>query len=71
MNTERPYTLELHVVSKMNPNARIILDAERLQGKWTPEQYLILTDSTNHLIEFTDGVIEVLDLSEEGVIDAR
>lgn len=31
-----------------------------LQGLWTAEQYLRLTDQTNHLIEFTDGVIEVL-----------
>ena len=26
-----------------------------LQGLWTAEQYLRLTDQTNHLIEFTDG----------------
>ena len=31
-----------------------------LQGLWTVEQYLKLTDQTNQLIEFTDGVIEVL-----------
>ena len=31
-----------------------------LQGLWTVEQYLRLTDQTNHLIEFTDGAIEVL-----------
>jgi hypothetical protein len=64
MNIEGPYTPELHVVRK-NSNARIILDAERIQGKWTAEQYLILADDTNHLIEFTDGVIEVLDLPKE------
>jgi Uma2 family endonuclease len=27
---------------------------------WTEEQYLVLTNQTNHLIEFTDGEIEVL-----------
>jgi Uma2 family endonuclease len=31
-----------------------------LQGLWTEEQYLKLTDHTRHLIEFTDGTIEVL-----------
>lgn len=33
-----------------------------LQGLWTEEQYLKLTDHTRHLIEFTDGTIEVLPL---------
>jgi Uma2 family endonuclease len=36
------------------------LDLEPLQGLWSVEQYLTLTNQTNHLIEFTDGVIEVL-----------
>jgi Uma2 family endonuclease len=31
-----------------------------LQGLWTEEQYLTLSADTNHLIEFTDGEIEVL-----------
>jgi Uma2 family endonuclease len=31
-----------------------------LQGMWTEEQYLKLTDQTNHLIEFTDGYLEGL-----------
>jgi Uma2 family endonuclease len=31
-----------------------------LQGLWTEEQYLALTDQTNNLIEFTDGRIEGL-----------
>ncbi|MBP1466583.1 Uma2 family endonuclease [Candidatus Chloroploca sp. M-50] len=31
-----------------------------LQGLWTEEQYLRLSDHTRHLIEFTDGMIEVL-----------
>ncbi len=31
-----------------------------MQGLWTEAQYLKLTDQANHLIEFTDGVIEVL-----------
>jgi Uma2 family endonuclease len=36
------------------------VDLEPLQGLWTEEQYLKLTDHTNHQIEFADGVIEVL-----------
>lgn len=36
------------------------LDLEPLQGLWSVEQYLKLTDQTNHLIEFTNGEIEVL-----------
>ena len=36
------------------------LDLLPLRGLWTEEQYLALTDQTNHLIEFTDGRIEVL-----------
>src|SRR5947209_2304224 len=36
------------------------LDLVALQGLWTEAQYLKLTDQTNHLLEFTDGVIEVL-----------
>jgi hypothetical protein len=31
-----------------------------IQGLWTEEQYLALTDHTRHLSEFTDGTIEVL-----------
>src|SRR5229473_114238 len=30
------------------------------QGQWSEEQYLILTDHRNRLIEFTDGFLEVL-----------
>ncbi|MDW8232624.1 MAG: Uma2 family endonuclease [Roseiflexaceae bacterium] len=36
------------------------IDLDALQGLWSVEQYLALTRQTNHLIEFTDGVIEVL-----------
>lgn len=36
------------------------LDLQPLQGTWTEAQYLKLSNQTNHLIEFTDGEIEVL-----------
>jgi Uma2 family endonuclease len=37
-----------------------ILNLEPLQGLWTEEQYLKLTDASRRLVEFTDGFIEVL-----------
>jgi Uma2 family endonuclease len=36
------------------------IDLAPLQGLWREDQYLKLTNQTNRLIEFTDGVIEVL-----------
>lgn len=36
------------------------LDLLPLQGLWTEEQYLRLTDQTNRLIEFTEGYVELL-----------
>jgi len=36
------------------------IDLEPLQGLWSVEQYLKLTNQTNQLIEFTDGMLEVL-----------
>lgn len=36
------------------------LDLAPLQGYWTEEQYLKLTDQTNRLVEYTDGTIEAL-----------
>jgi Uma2 family endonuclease len=36
------------------------IDLEALQGLWSVEQYLRLTNQTNRLIEYIDGVIEVL-----------
>ncbi|MBM4072928.1 MAG: Uma2 family endonuclease [Planctomycetes bacterium] len=30
------------------------------QGCWSEEEYLVLTESTNQLVEYTDGFIEVL-----------
>lgn len=36
------------------------LDLEALQGLWTVEQYLKLSDQTNRLLEYTDGSIEAL-----------
>ncbi|MGC8639320.1 MAG: Uma2 family endonuclease [Isosphaeraceae bacterium] len=30
------------------------------QGRWSEEEYLVLTDHRNHLVEFTDGFLEPL-----------
>jgi Uma2 family endonuclease len=38
----------------------LVLDLGALQGLWTAEQYLKLTNQTNRLIEFADGYVEVL-----------
>ena len=38
----------------------VVLQLLPRQGAWSEGQYLWLTDHTNHLIEFTDGYIEVL-----------
>ncbi len=43
----------------------LVLSLAPLQGCWTAEQYLLLTDQTNRLIEFTDGYIEVLPMPTE------
>lgn len=49
--------LELKLIRRA---AGVELDLEPLQGLWTEAQYLALTNQSNHLIEFTDGDIEVL-----------
>ena len=38
----------------------ILAEADALQGLWTQDQYLAITKACNHLVEFTDGQIEVL-----------
>ncbi len=38
----------------------VVLSLVPLQGHWTEEQYLLLTDQTNRLLEYADGTIEVL-----------
>lgn len=55
--------LVLRIVRKADG---IPLDLSPLQGTWTEEQYFLLTDQTNHLVEFSDGVIEVLAMPTRG-----
>lgn len=49
--------LELKLIRRTDS---IELDLLPLQGLWTEAQYLKLSNQTNHLIEFSDGTIEVL-----------
>jgi Uma2 family endonuclease len=54
-------TVEAHANSlKITRSDGLEVDLAPLQGLWTEQQYLRLTEQTNHLIEFTDGSIEVL-----------
>lgn len=38
----------------------LVLSLDLLQGHWTEAQYLLLSNQTNRLLEYTDGYIEVL-----------
>lgn len=43
----------------------LVVSLTPLQGHWTEEQYLLVTDQTNRLLEFDDGSIEVLPMPTE------
>ena len=43
----------------------LVVSLGPLQGLWTAEQYLRVTDQTNRLIEYSDGYIEVLPMPTE------
>ncbi len=56
-------TVEAHADSlKITRSDGLEVDLAPLQGLWTEQQYLRLTEQTNRLIEFTDGSIEALPL---------
>ena len=57
-----PQDIDLKLV---HPARGLELDLMPLQGLWTEQQYLKLTDQTNHLVEFDDGSIEVLPMPTE------
>ena len=42
----------------VTPDGAVIPGSDALQGTWTEEQYLRLSDSTNRLIEFTNRELE-------------
>ncbi|PDW02129.1 Uma2 family endonuclease [Candidatus Viridilinea mediisalina] len=43
-------------------DGEILLELDPIQGHWTEAQYLLVTDQTNRLLEYTDGYLEVLPL---------
>ena len=44
----------------VDPDNDTVLDLRPIQGLWTEEQYLAMTDHSRRLLEFDDGYIEVL-----------
>jgi Uma2 family endonuclease len=42
------------------PGDEMVVNLEPLQGLWTIEQYLAMTDHSRRLLEYTDGSIELL-----------
>ena len=44
----------------ITPDGAVIEGSDTLQGTWTVEQYLRLTDHASRLLEFTDGELELL-----------
>ena len=53
-------TVEQPTVALLWPKTGLTIELASLQGLWTDEMYLRLTQQTNNLIEFTDGDIEAL-----------
>jgi Uma2 family endonuclease len=51
------HSRELRIVGYDNDT---VLDLRPIQGLWTEEQYLAMTDHSRRLLEFDDGYIEVL-----------
>jgi len=47
----------IHLVT---PDGAVIEGSDALQGTWTVEQYLRLTDHTHRLLEYSDGELELL-----------
>lgn len=42
-----------------------LMDILPRQGNWSDEEYLVLTEQTNRLVEFTDGFLEELPMPTE------
>lgn len=49
-----------HTLRIVDDDDDTVLSLEPLQGLWTEEQYLAMSDHSRRLLEFADGVIEVL-----------
>ena len=48
---------DLRIVGQNNDT---VLDLRPIQGLWTEQQYLTMTDHSRRLLEFEDGYIKVL-----------
>ncbi len=51
---------QAQMIRLVAPDGEVIGDSAALQGLWTTELYLRLTNNSNRLFEFTDGSLEVL-----------
>lgn len=53
---------QFDLTSDLTPGAwkEFLSEVMPRQGAWTEEQYLTMTDHTNRLVEFTDGLLEPL-----------
>ena len=56
----QPVALQPPTLLLVWPAEQVEIDLHALQGLWSDEQYMRLTEGTNRLIEFTAGVLEVL-----------
>jgi Uma2 family endonuclease len=52
--------ISTQVMRLVTPDGAVIEGSDSLQGTWTVEQYVRLTDHANRPIEFTDGELELL-----------
>lgn len=60
MSTDTQLESQTETISTTPERRTLVFEMSLLQGSWSEEQYLRLTDGNNWLIEFTDGFIEVL-----------
>lgn len=61
--TVETHQAKLHIRWQTDDETFLSLDA--LQGHWTEEQYLLMTDQTKRLLEYTDGYLEALPMPTE------
>ena len=58
--TPMPHAQPLGGICVVGTDNRILATADALQRQGTQDQYLAITNVYNHLLESTDGAIEVL-----------
>jgi Uma2 family endonuclease len=52
--------ISTQTIRLVTPDGAVIEGSDTLQGTWTVEQYVRLTDHASRLVEFTDGKLELL-----------